>query len=154
MKEFQYRTTVKWTGNEGSGTSTKTFGRDSETAAPRKPTIPGSAPPEFGGDGISWAPEDLFVAAVSQCHMLTYLFLCHRAGIVVESYDDEAVGTLVVEGASGGRFAKVELRPIVTISVGDPVTAEALHVDASAGCFVGNSITCPVTVAGTVRFAN
>ncbi len=61
MKEFQYRTTVEWMGNDGSGTSTKTFGRDSEISTPDKPTLLGSAQPEFSGDGVSWAPEDLFV---------------------------------------------------------------------------------------------
>ncbi len=151
MKEFRYHATVEWMGNDGSGTSTKTFGRDNELSAPNKPTIIGSAPSEFGGDGVNWAPEDLFVAAVSQCHMLTYLFLCFRAGIVVQSYTDKAVGTLTIDGASAGRFAKVELQPAVTISAGDPSAAEALHAAASANCFVGNSVSCAVTVAGTVQ---
>jgi organic hydroperoxide reductase OsmC/OhrA len=151
MKEFRYHTTVEWMGNDGSGTSTKTFGRDNELSTPNKPTIIGSAPSEFGGDGVNWAPEDLFVAAVSQCHMLTYLFLCFRAGIVVQSYTDKAVGTLDIDGASGGRFAKVELHPAVTISAGDPSAAEALHAAASASCFVGNSVSCAVTVSGSVQ---
>lgn len=151
MKEFSYSATVEWMGNDGSGTSTKTFGRDNELSTPNKPTIIGSAPSEFGGDGANWAPEDLFVAAISQCHMLTYLFLCFRAGIVVESYTDTAVGTLAIEGASGGHFSKVELRPAVTISAGDPRAADALHASASASCFVGNSVSCDVTVAGTVQ---
>lgn len=154
MKEFQYRTTVEWTGNDGTGTSTKAFGRDSEISAPNRPTLFGSAPSEFGGDGVGWAPEDLFIAAISECHMLTYLFLCSRAGIVVESYTDEAVGTLAVEGAAGGRFTTVELRPTVTISAGDPVAAEALHAAASAGCYVGNSVHCEVIVTGTVQTVN
>ncbi len=153
MKEFQYHTTVEWTGNDGGGTSTKTFGRDNEIATPNKPTIAGSAPPEFGGDGINWAPEDLFVGAISQCHMLTYLFQCFRAGIVVEAYSDQAIGTLGVEGPTGGHFTKVELRPVVTISAGDPAVAESLHASASASCFVGNSVTCDVVVNGTVRMS-
>ncbi len=152
MKEFQYRTTVGWTGNDGAGTSVKGFGRDNEIATPNKPTIVGSAPPEFGGDGVNWAPEDLFVGSISQCHMLTYLFLCFRAGIVVESYSDEAIGTLAVEGAGGG-FASVHLQPVVTISAGDPTAANDLHAAASAGCFVGNSVSCPVIVSGTVLMA-
>lgn len=154
MKQFEYRVGVEWTGNDGAGTSTKSFNRDSEISTPNKPTIVGSAPLEFGGDGLNWVPEDLFVAAISQCHMLTYLFLCFRAGIVVESYTDEAVGTLAVEGASGGRFTSVELRPVVTVSVGDAVAADALHGAASGACYVGNSVSFPVTVAGTVRMTD
>ena len=59
MKEFQYRTTVHWTGNDGSGTAAKTFGRDGEISTPNKPTIVGSAPLEFGGDRVNWAPVQL-----------------------------------------------------------------------------------------------
>jgi organic hydroperoxide reductase OsmC/OhrA len=149
MAEHNYHARVEWTGNDGAGTASRTFARDNEIAAPGRPTIPGSAPAEFGGDGLGWAPEDLFVAAVSQCHMLTYLFLCARAGIVVESYRDEAFGTLSIAGGTG-RITVVELDPVVTISAGDPVAAQNLHADASAGCFIGNSVTCEVHVRGSV----
>lgn len=153
MKQFTYRVGVDWTGNNGSGTSTKAFGRDNEISTDGKATIGGSAPAEFGGDGVSWAPEDLFVGAVGQCHMLTYLFLCARAGIVVEAYSDRAVGTLGVDGASG-RFVEIVLRPTVVISAGDPAAAQALHEAASAGCYVGGSVSCPIRVAGTVTMAD
>lgn len=149
MAKHQYRTRVEWTGNDGTGTAARTFARDGELAAPGRPTIPGSAPTEFGGDGLGWSPEDLLVAAVSQCHMLTYLFLCARAGIVVESYRDDAVGTLSISGGTG-RITAVVLDPVVTISAGDPTAAQELHPAASAGCFIGNSIRCEVEVRGSV----
>jgi organic hydroperoxide reductase OsmC/OhrA len=151
MKKFEYVVGVGWTGNGGTGTSTPKYGRDSEISTANKPTILGSAPVEFGGDGRNWAPEDFFVAAVSQCHMLTYLFLCSRAGIIVESYADNAVGTLEVEGASGGRFAKVELHPEVAISAGDPALAHQLHTAASSACYIATSVSCPVHIDGTVK---
>ena len=151
MKRFEYTVGVEWTGNDGTGTSTSRFGRDNEISAHAKPTIVGSAPAEFGGDGVDWSPEELFVASISQCHMLTYLFLCSRAGIIVDSYVDHAVGVLQVEGASGGKFAEVELRPEVVISAGKQADAIALHDAASAGCFVSNSVSCPVKVNGFVH---
>jgi organic hydroperoxide reductase OsmC/OhrA len=150
MKRFEYVVGVEWTGNSGAGTSTPRYGRDSEISTANKPTILGSAPLEFGGDGRNWAPEDFFVAAVSQCHMLTYLFMCSRAGIVVESYVDNAVGTLEVEGASVGRFAIVELHPEVAISTGDPELAHELHTAASSACYIATSVSCPVHIDGTV----
>ncbi len=153
MKQFEYVVGVEWTGNDGAGTSTPKYGRDAEVSTANKPTILGSAPPEFGGDGLNWAPEDFFVAAVSQCHMLTYLFLCSRANIVVESYVDRAVGTLEVQGAAGGKFALIELHPEVSISSGDPAVAEELHAAASSACYVGTSINCPVRVLGAVKTA-
>ena len=152
MKSFEYEVGVEWTGNDGSGTSTPKFGRDAEISSANKPTIIGSAPREFGGDGMNWAPEDLFVAAVGQCHMLTYLYLCARAGIVVESYTDHPVGTLDVEGATVAQFRKVELRPAVVISKGDPDAAMALHEDAHNGCYVGRSVKAEVNITPTVSF--
>lgn len=150
MKNFQYEVAVEWTGNDGTGTSSPSFGRHSEVSTLHKPTIIGSAPTEFGGDGQNWAPEDLFVAAVSQCHMLTYLYVCARAGIVVESYHDRAVGALDVEGAAGGQFREIVLHPEVVISRGDPQRAVALHDDATKGCYIGRSIRTAVRVEATV----
>ena len=153
MKNFEYPIAVEWTGNDGLGTSNSRFGRDSEISTSNKPTLIGSAPREFGGDGTNWSPEDLFVAAVSQCHMLTYLHLCSRNGIVVDSYRDDAVGRHDVDGAAGGQFRCVELRPNVTISAGDPAAADALHAEASNGCFVGRSVSSPITVKATTTIA-
>ena len=154
MKQFEYNVGVEWTGNGGAGTAGAKFGRDNEISTAHKPTIIGSAPAEFAGDGLGWAPEDLLVGAVSQCHMLTYLFLCSRADIVVDSYVDRAVGTLDVEGATGGRFSGIALHPDVVISVGDIEAAEALHIAASSACYIGNTLNCPVHVEGTVTMAS
>ena len=148
MKRFEYGTTTVWTGNDGLGNSTARFGRDSELGAAGRPTIPGSAPREFGGDGLGWAPEDLLVAAVSECHMLTYLYLCAREGITVESYVDSALGVLEVEGPTG-RFTEIELRPVVVISSGDPSAADALHVKASDACYIGRSVNADIRIVST-----
>jgi organic hydroperoxide reductase OsmC/OhrA len=149
-KEFAYDVGVVWTGNDGTGTSTRAFGRDNEITVTGKPTLPGSAPSEFGGDGVGWPPEELLVAAIAQCHMLTYLFVCSRNGIVVESYEDRASGTLLVEGAAGGHFTEVVLRPVITISAGDPDLAVSLHQSAHEGCYVGSSVNFPVRFEPTV----
>ena len=56
-------------------------------------------------------PEEMLVAALSNCHMLTFLDLARRAGFVINSYEDEAVG--VMERIAPQRMAitKVTLRP-------------------------------------------
>ena len=150
MKSFTYTARIEWTGNDGSGTSTPRYGRDSELSVPGKPTLLGSAPVEFGGNGVDWAPEDLLVAAVGQCHLLTYLFVCSRNGIVVSSYRDEASGILDVRGADGGSMREIELRPVVEISAGDVDLAIRLHDDAHRGCYVGSSVAFPVRIVPTV----
>ena len=145
-KSFQYAVSVNWTGNGGRGTSDRSFGRDNEIHSENKPTIIGSAPSEFAGDGVGWPPEELLVGAISQCHMLTYLFLCSRNGVVVESYEDDATGTLLVEGAAGGHFTEVTLRPRIVISDGSVELAQSLHDDAHKGCYIAGSINFDVKV--------
>lgn len=62
---------VVWTGNHGTGTSGyRTYGREHELSTALTPTIPGTADPAFRGDPNRYHPEQLQVAALSQCHML------------------------------------------------------------------------------------
>lgn len=60
-----------------------------------KPPLKASADPAFRGDPELHNPEDLLVAALSQCHMLWYLALCSTSGIVVTAYQDDASGDMV-----------------------------------------------------------
>ena len=39
-------------------------------------------------------PEEAFVAAISSCHMLTFLYLAYQRGFQADSYEDEAVGVM------------------------------------------------------------
>src|SRR5690348_416893 len=90
-----YDTVVSWTGNRGTGTSGyRDFERDCDIAAEGRYFILGSSDPLFRGDSSRWNPELLLVASLSQCHMLSYLYLASAAGVVVVSYVDDAVGTL------------------------------------------------------------
>jgi organic hydroperoxide reductase OsmC/OhrA len=136
---------VQWTGNRGPGTSTYDgYARDHTIKAGSKPDIAGSSDPAFRGDPGRWNPEELLVAAISACHKLWYLHLCADAGIAVLSYRDDAEGTMV-EDEAGGKFARVILRPHVTVSPSDDTErAKRLHHDAHAKCYIANSISFPV----------
>ena len=57
----------------------------------------------FRGDAERWNPEELVIAALSQCHLMSYLHVATSAGIVVVDYSDDASGTLRQEG-EGGRL--------------------------------------------------
>ena len=65
-----------------------------------KSDIVGSADPSFRGDATKHNPEDLFLIAISSCHMLSYLALCARANIEVLAYEDRASGTMSTETAA------------------------------------------------------
>jgi organic hydroperoxide reductase OsmC/OhrA len=142
--DHTYRVRVQWQGNRGSGTTGyRDYGRDNLVTAEGNPPIEGSADRTFHGSPERWNPEELLLAALSQCHMLSYLHVAVRHGIVVTDYVDDAVGTMQQQG-DGGRFTSVTLRPVVTISSGDEQTAQRIHADASALCFIASSVNFPV----------
>lgn len=144
--EHTYRVTVRWTGNRGEGTASyRGYDRAHEVRADGPPAIPGSSDPNFRGDPARWNPEQLLVAALSQCHMLWYLHLAAEAGVVVTAYADDAAGTMVTDSTGGGRFTAVVLRPRVEVAdAGMAQAAEGLHHQANELCFVANSVAFPV----------
>lgn len=146
MTDHHYALGLTWQGNRGSGTSGyRDYGRDVLVTADGKPDLLGSADVPFRGDRSRWNPEELLVAALSQCHLLSYLHSAVNHGIVVTGYTDAPVGTMSQVG-QGGRFTSVVLRPRVTIT--DPAQvelAQAIHREASEHCFIAASVNFPVT---------
>jgi organic hydroperoxide reductase OsmC/OhrA len=141
-----YTTSIRWTGNTGQGTSGyKTYERAYEIHVSGKPTIPGSSDPAFRGDPARYNPEEMFVAALSSCHMLWYLHLCADAGVLVTAYEDQAEGTMDESATGTGRFIKVTLKPRVRVTQASAVErANALHDRAHELCFIANSVNFPV----------
>jgi organic hydroperoxide reductase OsmC/OhrA len=99
-------------------------------------------------------PEETLIAALVECHLLSYLYVATQNGIVVESYTDAATGILLTEGDGTGRFEQVTLRPVVTISAGDPEVARAIHADANRLCFIAASVNFPVHHEPEIRLAD
>jgi organic hydroperoxide reductase OsmC/OhrA len=149
----EFETGIVWDGNRGDGTASyRTYGREYRVQVAGKPDIAGSADPAFRGDAARHNPEDLFVAAIASCHMLTYLALCATRGVRVLAYEDTARGRLVLERSGGGRFEAVTLRPRVTVADAASVgLAQELHEAAHALCFVGNSCSVPIRHEATVE---
>ena len=146
--EHDYRLALRWA---GATTSYAAYDRSFQLRAPGKPTLTGSADPQFRGDASLHNPEDLFVAAIASCHMLAYLALCARAGICVTRYADDPHGTLITDARGGGRFSQITLRPSVQIAPGSDVArALALHHDAHERCFIASSCSAPIACDPTV----
>ena len=94
-------------------------------------------------------PEEAFVASLSSCHMLTFLYLAQKQGFQVDAYEDNAVG-IVAKNESGSMWVStVTLNPKVTFS-GDKLPSatdeEHLHEMAHKHCFIANSVKTEVTV--------
>lgn len=151
----RYTVVLDWDGNLGEGTATYTsYSRAYRISVTGKPALAGSADPAYRGEADRHNPEDLFLAAVTACHMLSYLSLCARQGVRVLSYEDHVSGTLRVRADGGGGFEEVTLRPVVTIAEGcDEALAEQLHNAAHERCFIANSCRIPIRCEVTVSKA-
>ncbi len=150
-----YDARLDWTGNTGEGTARYDgYGRRWRVRTAGKPDLEGSAARIFLGDPALHDPEDLFVAAITTCHMLAYLALCARHGVKVVGYEDDARGTLVLHAGGGGRFEEVVLNPRVTVA--DPSHADlalSLHEAAHDRCFIATSCSTPVRHRPSVHVA-
>ena len=147
MNTHQYKTTLRWTGNQGTGTSNyRAYARNHEITGPLKvTTLQGSADAHFRGDATKYNPEDLLIASLSACHMLSYLHLCAINNIVVTEYSDDATGTMAENPDGSGQFTEVALRPRVTVTPeSNTATALRLHEDAGKLCFIARSVNFPV----------
>lgn len=109
-----------------------------------RPGLELSAAPQYQGDPSCLSPEDLFVASLSSCQMLTYRALAARAGVTVLAYDDHASGTLAIADKKM-RMTEVVLRPRITLAGGaDAAKALALVDTAHQNCFIASSVACAV----------
>ena len=110
-------------------------------------TIPSSCSPHWGGDPEKADPEEMFVAALSSCHMLWFVSIARERRLRVRCYDDDASGLL-----EGGRIARVELRPRVELDP-EPAPEEvaAIHHEAHERCFLAATVNCRVEVVGADR---
>lgn len=111
-------------------------------------SAPTSVPVPFS-DPAAVDPEEAFVAALSSCHMLSFLFVAASAGFDVRGYDDEAVGRMTKNERGALWVSHVELAPRVTYADGAAPTAaqEAeLHHRAHDACYIANSVRTEIVV--------
>jgi len=144
----EHKATVVWARN-GADFGYKTYPRDHVWRFDNGIEIPGSAAPAYLGNPDRVDPEGAFVAALSSCHMLTFLALASNKGFVVDSYEDAAVGHLGKNAAGKMALLSIDLHPKIVFS-GAKLPAQAdldwLHDKAHRECFIANSVTTEVQV--------
>jgi len=146
MRSHHYETSLVWTGNLGEGTASyRGYARNHEISAEGKPVLPGSSDPAFRGDPSRYNPEELLVASLSACHLLSYLHVCAVNGVIVTGYVDRASGAMEERPDGSGALTEVILHPEVTVSAeSDRAKALSLHEEAHRLCFIANSVNFPV----------
>ena len=148
----EYSATVFWKRNPAEDFSKGRYSRAHEIRFDGGIIIAASASPSVvplpfsREDAVD--PEEMFVAALSNCHMLTFLDLARRAGLMVDSYEDEAVG--IMERIAPQRMAitKVTLRPMISYAGTPPDQAklDELHHQAHELCFIANSVKTEIKI--------
>lgn len=153
--QHSYRLRARWTGDRGTGTSGyRDYDRSVTLEVEGKPALHASADVPFRGERGKWNPEDLLLASLSECHLLSYLYVCVKSDVVVVAYEDDATATLLEDGKGGGAFTEVVLRPRVTVATAAmKEAAEAGHAEANALCFIANSVNFPVRHEPTILVA-
>jgi organic hydroperoxide reductase OsmC/OhrA len=152
--ETSFQTRVRWAGSHAPGPlGPRSYTRDLLVEPEGKPPIAGSASARYFGDDARYNPEDLMLASLGECHLLTYLALAAKAGIHVTALRAVVTGTLgKIEGKV--RFREATLHVTTEIDGGaDADHARQLHEAAHENCFMASSVNFPLRVEATVTNA-
>jgi organic hydroperoxide reductase OsmC/OhrA len=121
-------------------------GRSASLLSDEKPVLRVTSQPEFGGGAGMWTPEDLFVASIEVCLMLTFVGIAAKRGLLFAKYESKAEGLLAWKAASY-RFTRVVVSPSITLFDEQSMAAAREIIErAHATCLVANSVTCKVVV--------
>jgi organic hydroperoxide reductase OsmC/OhrA len=144
--------TVSWTLEPGADFPKGRYSRAHTLSFDGGVTALGSASPSVvplpWSDPAGVDPEEMFVAALSSCHMLTFLDLARRAGFYITAYADTAQGVMTKNDHGAHWVSTVTLRPEITYQGAAPGETEetALHEAAHHACFIANSVRTDVRV--------
>lgn len=149
-----YRATIDWALQDGEDFLNGRYMRGHSVLFEPGPRVRGTASPQVVGN--KWAeegavdPEQMLVASISACHMLSFLHIARLAGYVVTRYRDDAEG--LMEQNAEGRIAvtRVALRPAIDWDgrVPDKAELDHLHHQAHEACFIANSVRTEIVVEG------
>lgn len=123
-------------------------------SADGKPSILGSSAKAFHGEVERWNPEELFLAALAQCHLLSLLYVVERDGLGDIECEIHARATLEVDADGAGRITTVTLEPQTRSQSAPAETLLAAHEEAEKLCFIANSVSCEVHVIPAVEGAS
>jgi len=133
---FFYETEIEWKGE-----------RTGSIVAADLPAIGVGAPPEFNGQKGHWSPEQLLVASVNSCYMLTLLAIAENSKIPLTRFISSAKGKLEkVEGA-GYQVTEITVKPKIVVTSAKDVERVSRIIDkAKQNCFISNSIKSAITL--------
>lgn len=149
----EHKATIQWTrtGDEflkGKFSRAHTWTFDGGLVVPAS-SAPTAVPVPYSNPA-NVDPEEAFIASISSCHMLTYLWVAYRGGFIVDSYEDEAVGAMTKNEKGIFWVSLITLHPKITYSGEKVPTAEdieRMHHQAHEYCFIANSVKTEIKVS-------
>ena len=147
-----YTATVAWTRPAGAAFKDNKYSRAHEWRFDGGVSVPASSSPKVVPPPLSKQdavdPEEAFVASLSSCHMLFFLFYAAKGGFVVDSYRDAAEGQMEKTADGNQWMSRVILRPDVHFAgnVPDAAAMAAMHDKAHHACFIANSVKTAISV--------
>ncbi|HEY3854169.1 MAG TPA: OsmC family protein [Verrucomicrobiae bacterium] len=148
----EHKATVSWKFAQGDFPKGK-YSREHTWTFDGGLTVPASPSPSVvptpWSNPTNVDPEEAFVASISSCHMLTFLYLASQKGFQVDSYVDEAIGSMTKNEKGVPWVSSVTLHPKITYSGSPHPTAadeETLHHSAHEQCFIANSVKTNILV--------
>ena len=149
----EYGAVIRWQKAEDEAFSDNQYSRGHTWEFDGGITVPASSSPHVVPLPFSVEanvdPEEAFIAALSSCHMLTFLGIAAKQKYVIDSYVDDAVGVLEEDESGRSSVTKVTLRPDIVFSGTKIPTAkqlEKLHHLAHKNCFIANSVKTEIVV--------
>lgn len=147
----RYRAELAWALEDGEDFRNGRYSRAHSVSFDGGVTIPASASPHIVGkwaDATAVDPEEMLVAALASCHMLSFLHVARLAGFEAASYRDHAEGVLQANAAGRLAVTQVTLHPRIVWAGAAPDQAalDRLHHEAHEACFIANSVKSTVTI--------
>ncbi|KFZ38216.1 peroxiredoxin [Shewanella mangrovi] len=137
---MSFHVTVSW---QSSPAPEGEFNRDHQIHFGSGQQVGASSAPEYKGNSTLVNPEESLLAAISSCHMLTFLTIAHLKRLPVASYQDDPVAEIGKKESGKVAITHIKLKPKVVFADGAEVDAELIekiHEKAHANCFIANSL--------------
>jgi organic hydroperoxide reductase OsmC/OhrA len=148
MSEY-YNVHLKWM-RETEDFDYKSYNRKHTVFFYGGPKLEISSAPGFLRSPEYQSPEELLVASVSSCFLLTLLSIAAKKGIIIDSYLDNATSTLGHINGSVQAVTQITLRPEIVFKKEhkpSKLIMNQLIKTAHERCLIANSITAMLTIS-------
>jgi len=133
---FYYETEIEWKGD-----------KTGDLRGANLPPVAVGAPPEFQGREGVWTPEQLFVASLNACYMLTFLAVAENSKVSIIRFSSTAKGKLERVAGSGYHITEIIVKPRIVVASGnDRTRLPRILEKAKENCFVSNSIKTAIKI--------